>query len=610
MASSSEIEKLERRYTENPEGRFFAPLADAYRKAGQVNRALELVRAGLQKHPDYLSAHIVLGRCLLDQGNDTEAASTFDAVLALDAENIIALKSLAEIAERGGKAVEARQWLQKLLVVDSMNSEAAADLQRLGGALAVQPTQEIAPVAEAASPEISFADVAREMEPGMAMAEPAAAAGLPGPAASEAEVPPQPRAPEVAAAPVAPPAPVPAPAPKRPTPFELVEEPAAAAASAPAPAVEPGPLEVMPFDDSLDWGTGERSSRSIRAEDVASMVHDENVATPAIEFASGIEGAAPPPPVTPPPPSQPQEFVIEKPEDQTFPSLAGQTAAPVNVELPANLSGAFSLVDEVPVAAGPPPASTPRDLPLIMPEDVTPPEELSRPSAKLVQMVSPAPHEEPAAVGQPMVTETMADLYLKQGFRSEAADVYRRLLSQRPGDQALSAKLRGLEAPPPNLSAAALGGESVAVWLRRVAAARLPAPGAPGAAAPAPAVLDVAAASAAAPAPPADVGGPTPMEAAFSAGAPEAIGEPAHPAPEAFSLDQIFGSAPEAPPPAPEGAPAPPAPAPGAGTSFDEFFGQPGQGSVRPAKTGSDRPSRGEDEDLGEFNAWLQSLKK
>jgi tetratricopeptide (TPR) repeat protein len=126
MASTSEIEKLERRYAENPDGRFFAPLADAYRKAGQVDRALELVRAGLVKHPDYLSAHIVLGRCQLDKLADPEAATTFQSVLALDSENIIALKSLAEIAERSGRVDDARQWLQKLLAVDSMNAARAA----------------------------------------------------------------------------------------------------------------------------------------------------------------------------------------------------------------------------------------------------------------------------------------------------------------------------------------------------------------------------------------------------------------------------------------------------------------------------------------------------
>ena len=166
MAAPSEIEKLERRYSENPDGRFFAPLADAYRKAGSLDRALELVRAGLVKHPDYLSAHIVLGRCFLDKDADADAAATFERVLALDPENIIALKSLAEIAERGGRTDAAREWLQKLLVVDSMNAEAEADLQRLGGPVvagaapaAERGAAEAAPVAE-----ISFADVAAEVE--------------------------------------------------------------------------------------------------------------------------------------------------------------------------------------------------------------------------------------------------------------------------------------------------------------------------------------------------------------------------------------------------------------------------------------------------------------
>ena len=173
MAAPSEIEKLERRYAENPDGRFFAPLADAYRKAGNLVRALELVRAGLGKHPDYLSAHIVLGRCLLDKGDDAEAEQTFRSVLELDAENIIALKSLAEISERTGRTLEARQWLQKLLVVDSMNVEAEADLQRLGGVIAQQPTQEFPPVRSEAPAEISFADVASEVEAAAAAASPA-----------------------------------------------------------------------------------------------------------------------------------------------------------------------------------------------------------------------------------------------------------------------------------------------------------------------------------------------------------------------------------------------------------------------------------------------------
>lgn len=593
MASSSEIEKLERRYNENPEGRFFAPLADAYRKAGQVNRALELVRAGLQKHPDYLSAHIVLGRCLLDADKDAEAAATFRGVLELDAENIIALKSLAEIAERGARPAEARDWLKKLLVVDSMNTEAAADYERLAGVLGEQPTQPVEAVVAppaAEEPGVSFADVTAEMERAAAasaaqVSPPPAliAAAPPPPARVAAEGPPEIEA--VAQTPVAP-------RPwgrERPPAFELAPAPEArpAADAAPARAPEPPGLEVQPFDDSLDWGIGERSSRAIRAEDIESVTHDETVTTPAIEFLSGIEEAQARAA------AQPPELELEQPEDRDFfaaAERAAQTASP-NAELPANLSGAYSIVDEPPPPSGRAAALRPSaELPLIMPEDVTPPEELARPSAKLVQMVSPPPvHEESVAAAEPMLTETMADLYLKQGFRGEAADVYRRLLSQRPGDASLAAKLRAAQAPPPNLSATALGAESAAVWLRRVAASRLPVHGA-------------------AARPPAN--GPTPLEAAFAAPAPETVGEPAHPAPEAFSLEQIFGSAPEAAPVTAAGSPGSAAPPAGGGTSFDEFFGQPpGQGSVRPADK-APKPSSSDDEDLGEFNAWLQSLKK
>jgi hypothetical protein len=240
------------------------------------------------------------------------------------------------------------------------------------------------------------------------------------------------------------------------------------------------------------------------------------------------------------------------------------------------------------------------ELPLIMPEDVTPPEEMGRPSAKQVLTVSPPPPAgESAEAGEPMLTETMAELYLKQGFTSQAVDVYRRLLAQRPDDEALRARLAALEAPRPVLSAAALGAESVGTFLRRIAAAKLPV-AAPG------------------PPPPAPEG-PTPLEAAFASppeepAAQEAVpadvpGEPARPAADAFSLDQIFG----APAPASGPEPAPAAPAPGQpaplGSSFDEFFGAPppAEESVRPREAESPRAS---EDDLSAFNTWLHGLKR
>ncbi len=86
MPYTSEIDKLERRYAENPKGRNFAPLADAYRKAGQLDQAIELCKSGLERHPDYVSAHIVYGRCLIDQKDDSGAKQVFTKVLTLDPE--------------------------------------------------------------------------------------------------------------------------------------------------------------------------------------------------------------------------------------------------------------------------------------------------------------------------------------------------------------------------------------------------------------------------------------------------------------------------------------------------------------------------------------------
>jgi len=83
------------------------------------------------------------------------------------------------------------------------------------------------------------------------------------------------------------------------------------------------------------------------------------------------------------------------------------------------------------------------DLPLIMPDDEM------RPKAKPPAPPPPAARV-PAAVAlsdddgaadtatlsqaEPVLTETMAELYLKQGHQQDALRVYQALLAQRPND--------------------------------------------------------------------------------------------------------------------------------------------------------------------------------
>jgi hypothetical protein len=143
----SEIEKLERRYAENPQGLTFAPLAEVHRKNGEAQRALDLLGPGLEVHPNYIPASIVLGRCHLDLGDVYGAEKAFLHVLALDGENVIALKALADISERLLKFEDAERWLRTLLSVDRSNHEAQEQLQR------VEVTRRQAKVASSAEPD-------------------------------------------------------------------------------------------------------------------------------------------------------------------------------------------------------------------------------------------------------------------------------------------------------------------------------------------------------------------------------------------------------------------------------------------------------------------------
>ncbi|MBW8771798.1 MAG: tetratricopeptide repeat protein, partial [Gemmatimonadetes bacterium] len=135
--AASEIEKLERLVKENPKGRLFASLADAYRKDGQYPKALEVLDAGLKNHPDYVSARVVLGRVYMATGDKAKAREAFGRVVELDPESVIALKALADLAEQDGESSEALRWSGQLLTVDPGNDEAIKQQERLNSAAKV-----------------------------------------------------------------------------------------------------------------------------------------------------------------------------------------------------------------------------------------------------------------------------------------------------------------------------------------------------------------------------------------------------------------------------------------------------------------------------------------
>jgi len=129
-----EIRRFEEQYRRRPDSLVFARLADAYRKAGQPERALAVLKDGLARHPDYPSGHIVRARALRDLGRVEETLESFRRVLELDVGNLVAVRELAGLTDERGETAEARHWYERLVQVDPTNDEAQRRLAELESA--------------------------------------------------------------------------------------------------------------------------------------------------------------------------------------------------------------------------------------------------------------------------------------------------------------------------------------------------------------------------------------------------------------------------------------------------------------------------------------------
>lgn len=557
--ATSEIEKLERRYAENPQGLTFAPLAEIHRKNGDVARALELLGPGLALHPDYIPASIVLGRCHLDLGDQHAAETAFMHVLSLDGENVIALKALAEITERLLRLDESERWLNTLVSIDRSSDEAREQLER------VQASRRQAEMGSSASPG---ADHATE----------------PAPETLE-----EPSAPDVAdvplgleTSPLSPPLP--------PPPFgDMTQEPGlgwVSASDAPSSQeavplaledLEPKPMDVLsepveplsgivgmtdtgdashvvPFDDSVAEGFHVETSEDIVLRSSGASEFQMPNASEEF-FGSAFE---PPPPVAPDPEPEPQP----------------ESASPA-VSEPFAERGAEPEIAYV---------SEPVVSDESEPEVVRPPEPepvVSSPEPVMASSTDPIATPLPDLPPDPMMTESMAELLLSQGHREEALHVYRDLDERVGGDSRIQERIADLEqakpAPLPQrqYAAEATGGRSARDFFRTMLGSR----------------------------PPRMAGSPAAkIEADRSDASPDPSGAPTRPAHDSLSLSSVFGedATPTRPAVPTAGNAAP------SGVSYDEFFNAPTPGS----STRPPRPPDPKGDDLDQFHTWLQNLKR
>ncbi|MEP6857773.1 MAG: tetratricopeptide repeat protein [Gemmatimonadales bacterium] len=324
------LRELQTKFDENPR-RYFAPLANEYRKGGQPKRAIEICRLHLAQMPGHMSGQIVYGQALFEAGEWEEAKTVFGRALTLDPENLIALRSLGDMALQAGNTSEARTWYTKLLDADPKDPAVIALMSEIdedSDAVpeATQPEAVMSAPAPEAVTEVEAAPAVTELEAAPAVAESEATPDVQEPAGLEPHYP-----------------------------VEAVEEPGLSSSAVPetAGAIEEITSAKEDVPGALD---------SLSPSDTAP--HEEPAAPAAARFA----------------------------EEESLEEARVRAAA------------------EAPPVTEPPPAA------------------------------------EPARAPEPFVNETMAQLYLQQGYRQLALSVYRQLSASRPQDQGLRDRIAEIEA--------------------------------------------------------------------------------------------------------------------------------------------------------------------
>ena len=131
--------ELRRRVQEDPASIAFAQLAEECRRAGDNDEAVAVCRAGLNHHPDYLSARVTLARAFVELGRLDEAEAEITIVLASAPDNLAANRALAEVYQKRGQLPEALKQFKRALELAKFDPEIEHEVQRIESVVSPPP---------------------------------------------------------------------------------------------------------------------------------------------------------------------------------------------------------------------------------------------------------------------------------------------------------------------------------------------------------------------------------------------------------------------------------------------------------------------------------------
>lgn len=142
-ADATQVRRWQESVAKDPGSTAFVPLADVYRREGRAAVARRLCIRGLEKNPENVEAHFLLGRLFRETGELDMAFDEWDIALRLDPGHRAARRAI------GYLCLERRDWGA---AVRHLQDAAAADLtdQRLASALSMARRRAAAGAAPAA----------------------------------------------------------------------------------------------------------------------------------------------------------------------------------------------------------------------------------------------------------------------------------------------------------------------------------------------------------------------------------------------------------------------------------------------------------------------------
>jgi tetratricopeptide (TPR) repeat protein len=128
---NSFVERYQIIYEKDPSSKVFAPLAEAYRRMGLIEEAIDLAERGVKQHPNFASGRVALGKCYAQRAEYAKAVEQLEIAVDLSPENLLGHQLIAQCYSKLKKLPESLNAYKMVLFLNPLDAKAALHVKEL-----------------------------------------------------------------------------------------------------------------------------------------------------------------------------------------------------------------------------------------------------------------------------------------------------------------------------------------------------------------------------------------------------------------------------------------------------------------------------------------------